>query len=328
MKDILSKIGRAVCFLAILLGLLQLASVLFTPRDNRAESGMDYQDANGILGEAPDTIDVLVVGDSEAYSSISPMEIWQNEGITSYVCGTHGQKAALGLQFVEEVFRRQSPKVVIVETDTLFLKNHLSDYLMSRAEHWFPIFRFHDHWKTLKKSDLGSEISYTWTNDAKGYYCKMEVQAADTSQYRTPSDEVEEISLWNQVCLNKIRKLCEEHGAELLLLSTPSTKNWSYARHNGVAQYAEARNVTYLDLNLMPEEVPIDWNLDTRDQGDHVNHSGAVKVSGYLGRYLKDHYPLTDHRADPAYSSWEAAVTGYQAVIAQAAAETVNACCS
>lgn len=38
-----------------------------------------------IQSERDDSIDVLVLGDSESYTTFSPMEIWQQDGISSFV---------------------------------------------------------------------------------------------------------------------------------------------------------------------------------------------------------------------------------------------------
>ena len=45
-----------------------------------------------IQSERNDSIDVLVLGDSESYTTFSPMEIWQQDGISSFVCGQTGQE--------------------------------------------------------------------------------------------------------------------------------------------------------------------------------------------------------------------------------------------
>ena len=73
---------------------------------------MDYPDAYGFLGEPEDTIDVVVLGDSESYSAVSPLAIWKNTGYTTYVCGTAGQPLPLSYSILEEVFRHQSPKIL------------------------------------------------------------------------------------------------------------------------------------------------------------------------------------------------------------------------
>ena len=107
-------------------------------------------------------------------------------------------------------------------------------------------------------------------------------------------------------------ELCEERGAQLVLVSTPSTLNWNYPRHNTIAAFAAENGLTYLDLNLMTDKVPIDWKTDTRDKGDHLNYSGAVKVTGFLGQYLKQTFDLPDNRMDDAYASWHSALLRYR----------------
>ena len=62
----------------------------------------------------------------------------------------------------------------------------------------------------------------------------------------------------------------------------------------------------------MSEEVPIDWNLDTRDRGDHLNNDGMRKVCSWLGPWLKETYQLEDHRQDSSYDkNWTALYDEY-----------------
>ena len=139
----------------------------------------------------------------------------------------------------------------------------------------------------------------------KGYWYRTNVKSASTAKYMTPSDKAEHVNAKNRRYVKRIAQLCAEHDAQLILLSTPSTKNWNAKRHNGVSKLAEELGVEYVDLNMLREQVPIDWQTDSKDKGDHLNYNGAQKVTTYLGGYLADKGIFTDHRQDSAYHSWD-----------------------
>ena len=57
----------------------------------------------------------------------------------------------------------------------------------------------------------------------------------------------------------------------------------------------------------------IDWKNDSQDKkGEHLNYTGALKVTNYLGNYLKEHNELPDHRQDEKYSPWNEAYNNFQ----------------
>ena len=314
MKTCILPLAKGACFLSLLCALLLAASFLFMPKNNHKAFGMGNDElvAGGILGERENSIDVLVVGDSEAYSSISPIQMWDEHGFTSYLCSTGGQPLYDSHRFLRQALEHQSPKVVILETNAIFRPYKLSDYLASRAKSLFSVLRYHDRWKALTVNDLSGPMGYTWTDDLKGYRYNPKAAAADARRHMLPSEEMQEIPPLNRVCLREMLDLCEERGAQLILVSTPSTLNWNYPRHNTIAAFAAENGLTYLDLNLMTDKVPIDWKTDTRDKGDHLNYSGAVKVTGFLGQYLKQTFDLPDNRMDDAYASWHSALLRYR----------------
>ena len=75
---------------------------------------------------------------------------------------------------------------------------------------------------------------------------------------------------------------------------------------------ADQNVLTYIDLNLQQDQLGIDWETDTRDKGDHLNYSGAVKVTGWLGAYFQQRGDLTDHRQDAEYQSWDKDLKRYE----------------
>lgn len=91
-------VKRVVSIATFLLGMfliLLITSFIFVPKNNMKGFGIENVPANGILGEKANTVDVLILGDSETYSAISPMEIWNQKGYTAYVCGTRDRKSVV-----------------------------------------------------------------------------------------------------------------------------------------------------------------------------------------------------------------------------------------
>ena len=295
--------------------LLFLASCLFIPKNNMEEFGMDDVKANGILGEKEDIIDVLVLGDSESFTTISPMQIWGQQGFTSYVCGTSGQPLYQSETLLAQALEKQKPKVVILETNAIYRDISLQSVLLNRLENLFPVLRYHDRWKQFRANEVLAPVEYTWTDDYKGFEYNATVVPSTVTDHMTPTDQAAPIKWLNRLFVKRMAELCRKNGAEFVLVSTPSTVNWNYARHNGIQKLADAWGITYVDMNLMKEEVPIDWARDTRDAGDHLNYYGAVKVTAWLGNYLKQNYDLPDHRQDSAYMRWGEAYVRYQSAV-------------
>ena len=52
-----------------------------------------------------------------------------------------------------------------------------------------------------------------------------------------------------------------------------------------------------------------------RDKGDHLNASGAERVSIYLAAYLKENYDLPDHRGEEAYASYTQMEKQYDRIV-------------
>ena len=309
LKRILSFIVLA----ATLLVLILAASRIFFPKNNTSSAGMEEDGANGILSEKENTVDVVVIGDSESYYSISPMQIWKEKGYTSYVCGTSAQTLDYSLTMLERAFKTQKPRIVIFETNAIYREFTESNALLTKLGNIFPIFRYHNRWKSLSSSDFTSDLSFTWTNDLKGFVYNTEVDGCENTDYMAETGQSAHIPEQNLAYVKKIKALCDENDAQLIFLSTPSSLNWNATLHNGISSLADELGCTYVDMNLQNDEIKINWETDTRDKGDHLNYTGAAKVTHYLADYLEKTGLLTDHRSDETYSSWNDSLTRYEA---------------
>lgn len=103
MKKIIKRIVSCVLFVAILLGLLQVSSLVFQPKSNDKASGIHYPRANGIFSEPKDSIDTVFIGDSEVYHSFIPLNIWRDYGITSYDVSSPSQKLVYSMEFLKKL---------------------------------------------------------------------------------------------------------------------------------------------------------------------------------------------------------------------------------
>lgn len=315
MKTVLKYLFKFTAFiLGFALILLALSSV-FVPKNNAKNEGITDAEANGILGEDKHTIDVLVLGDSEAYSSVSPLQMWNKYGFTSYICATSAQPLYKTVEFLQRSLENQSPKMVFLETGTIFRETPILGILANLFENTFSIFRYHDRWKNLKLSDFSDQVDYTWTDDCKGFRYSRKINGTSPKDYMAYTKDEEKILPVNKTQIERIKSICDKNNITLVFFSAPSTKNWNYKKHNAMEKYSKSLHTDYLDFNTLTDEVPIDWSWETRDKGDHVNYFAAVKITDYIADYIHKNKSIPDHRNDPRYSKWHDAYKKYKILI-------------
>ena len=225
------------------------------------------------------------------------------------------QKLVYSMEFLKKTFEKQSPKIVFLETNAIFRKSYFEDEITYKAEQIFPVFRYHDRWKNLQLKDFSAAVEYTANENNKGYYfTKKSKPATDKAikKYMKYSDVSAPILSTNKKYLKEIAKFCKKHGTKLVLISTPSTKNWNYQRHNTMEAISKDLGVDYIDTNLLRDDIPIDWKKDTKDKGDHLNYKGAVKLTNYIGKYLDDTKLFKDKRNDPSYDNWNTCLDKFE----------------
>lgn len=311
----LDHVFRTILFLSGLTILMGAVSWMFLPKDNTPESGIEDVLTSAYLAEPQKSLDVVVLGDSVPKFCVMPTVLWHEQGIPAFVCASAGNSVPKILELAENIFQRQSPKILILETNLVFRWIQTGTEARLQAERIFPVLRYHDNWKFVRPWQMLRPISYTWRAWEKGYYlCKL-IEPAEERDYMRPSDSVEPIAKKNADYVRALQTLCLEHNCQLILCSMPSATNMDYARHNALAQLGKALGVPYLDMNMDDGELNLDWRVDTADGGDHLNYWGAKKVTGALGKMLVNTGLLTDHRGEEAYAEWDVCYENLQAVV-------------
>ena len=160
---------------------------------------------------------------------------------------------------VEDMFRfalrKQSPKVVIMETNTLFCERQkvesISDVISKLMTFYLPLYRGHDFWKALLLKEYAEEKYASF----KGFALRYKVKPYTKGPYMTETDRKATFPDGNLAHMDNILAMCRECGAELLLVGAPSPVNDTYERYNALTEYAKSRGISYLELNLRTEEI-------------------------------------------------------------------------
>ena len=265
--------------------------------------------------EAPDTIEIMNMGDSLSQSGISPMEMWRQSGYTSFNIGADGIRMAEMYYGIKAACREQTPSDLLIEGLALFRYTKSKDEQMVLSQplyYTFDFLKYHNLWKSFIEGP-GVRIYH------KGYLInRIQSKYKGNLNYldeKAHNDWLTEVPEENRVWFEKIRKFCDEKGIRIILYAMPSPKNYTWKRVNSLQSFADEEGVEFVDLNSRCDEIGIDWDLDTSDRGDHLNLNGAIKVTKYLGDRLSEYGDLTDFRHEPDYKDWDEEIVAYDKLV-------------
>ena len=293
--------------------------------------------------------DVVFIGDCEVYENFSPVTLWEEYGITSFIRGSAQQMIWQSYYLMEETFRYETPDVMVFnvlsmkyptpestgDSDKREAYNRMTlDGMRWSSSKWnsilasmtkeetewegmftylFPLLRYHDRWSQLTSEDF----RYLFHRDPishNGYLMQTGIKPVSGEYAEKPLVDynfAESAYYW----LDKMVALCKENGTQLVLIKAPSLYPvWWDQWDAQMETYAQENELLYINFLDLVEEVGIDWNTDTYDAGLHLNVYGAEKLSFYFGRILTEQCSVSDRRTDAAISAdWAQKAAAYHA---------------
>ena len=330
-KKILVSIA-ALLLLVLILGLLEALVVpKYITNPEGLLTGEYYADAGGH--------DVIFVGDCEAYESVVPSVLWKEYGITSYVRGGAQQLVWHSYYLLEETFKYESPKAVVFNVYALkygepqseaynrmtldgmkWSGSKIKGILSSMTEeesfldYVFPLLRFHSRITELTADDLKFAFTEPPAVSHSGYLMQTDIVPMPDDG-RAPITVLDGLPDSAMEYLEKMRLLCEENGAELILIKAPTNhvRYWWYDQwEEQICEYAREKELSYYNFIPLCEEIGIDWSADTYDEGMHLNVYGAEKLSVYFGDILAKSHGVPDRRSDAELcEEWQGRVERY-----------------
>lgn len=282
--------------------------------------------------------DVIFVGDCEVYENFSPITLWEEYGVTSYIRGSAEQYIMQSYYILEDTLRYHTPEVVIFNVQALQFDEAQSEaynrmtlegmeWSMSKVnailasmkedeqflDYVFPILRYHSRWSELTADDF-KYMFETKKVSHNGYYMRVDVKPVTTiPPKRVLADYSFGENAWKY--LEMMADLCEENDIDLLLIKAPSVyPHWYDEWDVQVEEFAAERDLQFINFLDLVEEIGIDYNTDTYDAGLHMNLSGAEKLSKYLGKVLTEEYGVGDRREDEQWTAiWQEKIEFYEA---------------
>ncbi len=284
--------------------------------------------------------DVIFIGDCEVYENFVPAVLWEDYGINSYIRGSAQQLIWQSYYLLEETLRYETPEIVIFNILSMkyntpqkeaynrmtidgmkWSSSKVASILASMTEdekfldYLFPILRYHSRITELTKDD----IKYLFHRDKvtfNGYYMRVDVKPAEDVPTGKPLGDYT-FGETAYEYLDKMTKLCEEKGVQLILIKAPSLYPYWYDEWEiQMEEYAEEHQLVYLNFLELAEECSLDFSTDTYDGGLHLNLSGAKKVTEWLGNFLSEECGLSSRKGEKELElRWKEKLEAYYAEI-------------
>lgn len=283
--------------------------------------------------------DVLFLGSSHVRYGFYPMELWEDYGITSYNLSGDANTIPVSYWVLKQALKYHKPKTVVLDiydcspNDIVYLWEFALDSTgvyplsfdkikmvldLSRNPEWtdgfgnragtrwglaFKIAEYHDRWSSLNSGDYKSYSEYIEKSRIrKGAKIRTYIEA---TQFDTCKGDPEaKYDVIAREYLERIIKICEENGIELLLINTGYNGNDEMVLFaDSIPDIANENGLKYLDYTDMNI---IDYACDfqTNAENTHVNVSGAIKLTRHLGKYLIDNELAIDHRNEDFADIW------------------------
>lgn len=299
--------------------------------------------------ESTTNFDVLLLGSSHMYNHILPMELWSRYGISSYNWGYSNCTPAENYYLIQDILTYTKPKVVVmdlyglveyenygngkynsdkieqqhIQFDEIPLsKNKIAasrdvfdDYEHNKDFIWNFIM-YHNRWLELDKNDFDYKIT-----TEKG--SRFLVGLGKKKFQPIPKDKKTEIESVCSSYFLKTLEYCEDKGIDVLCVYLPFPAKEPQQRvansvGDMITNYPRCDYVNLLDKNI------INFTTDIYSDNSHLNFSGALKATDWLGSYLTKEYDLDDYLRDESWKQDYLAYYNYKESVIKKQTVLVN----
>lgn len=321
---------RIVAFILLVAVLLGYWNEVFKFKDQNGMVGMDI-----FYRQPEDSVDMLIVGSSHAFTNINTGTLWDEYGIASYLLGANLQPMNNSYHYIKEAIRYQNPKVIVLEgyvltegsdylTQEFIINNtyglHFSENSMEAMNDTIPpdadlmeyglyYGRYHTRYNELSSVDFNYGITEEdYYNCFKGFHSLIGANPATEPHFNRRRDNTMSLSIRVEYYYRRICQLCQDNNIELVVAVAPYADycNEHRMKYNEARSIASEYDFELIDYNEYYNQMDLDFENDFYNPG-HLNVVGSRKFTTYLGSYLDFAYDLPDRSTDDSgmFDTWE-----------------------
>ncbi len=300
---------NSILFVLFLAG---LGAILY--RANFVLRHKEYAGVQDKFAELPEnSVDVVFIGSSHQFCSISPEILYDDYKIESFMLATSAQTVPMSYYAAMEAIELQKPEMIVFEvsycandfrTVTPEMSHCFFDGMPEcearrlaiedlieeedRMNYYCLLNPYHSRWKELTEKDY----AITQFTDRGGMY--FDVVAGNTAIDVIPPEEKEPIPVEMEKYLDKLVELCEENQVKLVMYAVPfntlyeseyetAMLNMRQRMFNYIGDYAKERDIPYYNLFYELQSLGLDNQTDWMDR-QHLNCNGQEKMTHYMMR--------------------------------------------
>lgn len=305
----------------------------------------------GFYLEKDNSIDVVFIGASEAYSDFAPGYAYDNYGFTSYLYATQSSSILTCKYQLKEVLKTQKPKLIVIELnsavygsdvrvvkeanvrhyiDNIPLSTDKLEFVHNYAptdewEYMFPIIKYHEVWKNIPENTglmgtiiadrlRGSNFLKGIKNETKVYSPKQKPmnESLKNKNTKAPLTKLSETTLRDLLSFCRQNKLDNVVFARFPHAVVKKTVS-RFSRSNTVADIVSEYGYDYLNFEKNYAQAGINLTKDFFNM-DHLNIYGQRKFTDFFSKLLTQRYGIKKSGLSPELKkSWETSAKYYNA---------------
>ena len=286
---------------------------------------------------------IVFIGDCEVFATFSPVTLWEEFGVTSFVRGSAQQLVWQSYYLLEETLRHERPDVIVFSVLAMQYAEPQSEaynrltlggmrWSMSKLRaiqtsqteeegllsYIFPLLRFKDRWREVGLEDFRYFFSRPQVT-VNGFM--INADSRPPSDFSPPPLRRANYDFGEKpfYYLQRITDLAAAHDIPLVLIKAPTLyPHWHDAWNEQIVEFATSNNLLYVNLLDYITEIGLDFGLHTFDYGYTLNVFGAELTTRFMGEILVNAFNLPN-RSNEAQTAvrWAEKAELYHHVIAR-----------